>query len=458
MEARSTPSFNEFDPNIIPFQKNVMLDFRCNLDYKLGVQELLFSGTIGSAKSLLAAHIIVCHCVENTRARFLLGRLTLPDVKATIFNLVCEHLDGSQFVKGIDYFVREDTGYIYFRNGSEIICRSWADKKYEKVRSLALSGACIEEAIENRGDHQRAISEIKQRVGRLPHIKNNIIIYCTNPDGPSHWLYKYFFESDSKTRHVYKSKTEDNPFLPEWYIEQLKKDLDPREARRMLYGEWIEINKERIYYAYDIDANFIKKDYILNTNLPISISFDFNIGHNKPMSCVFGQHNPVTDTHHFFDEVIIHGARTESVLDDAAARGLLDYNVEYEVFGDATGAARHTNSIHSDYDIIRNFLNKYKRKDGRGLVYRMKVPLSNPPIRERHNIVNAYCMNSLGQRRLFVYQKCKTLHEGMKLTALKEGSHYQENDSFFYQHCTTALGYALVYTHNTKGLHRGRML
>lgn len=458
MESRSTPSFNEFDPNIIPFQKTVMRDLRCNIDFKEGVQEFLFSGSVGSSKSLLAAHIIVLHCVENVRARFLLGRLTLPDVKATIFTLVCEHLDGSQLKQGVDYFIREDTGYIYFRNGSEIMCRSWADKKYEKVRSLALSGACIEEATENKGDHQKAIFEIKQRVGRLPHIKKNLILYCTNPDGPSHWLYKYFFESDSKTRHVYKSKTEDNPFLPKWYIEQLKKDLDPREARRMLYGEWIEISKERIYYAYDIDENYIKHDYTLNSNLPVSISFDFNIGHNKPMSCIFGQFNPTTETHHFFDEVIIQGARTESVLEDAAARGLLDYDVEYEVFGDATGAARHTNSIHSDYDIIRNFLNKYKRKDGRGLAYRMKVPLSNPPVRERHNIVNAYCKNTLGQKRLFVYQKCKTLHEGLKLTALKEGASYIEDDSKSYQHCTTAIGYNIVYIHNSKGLQRGRML
>lgn len=458
MENRSTPSFNDFNPNIIPFQKRVMRDFRFNLDYSLGVQELLFSGTIGSAKSLLAAHMIICHCVENNRARFLLGRLTLPDVKATIFNLICEHLDGSQFIKGLDYWVREDTGYIYFRNGSEIMCRSWADKKYEKVRSLALSGACIEEATENKGDHQKAISEIKQRVGRLPHIKKNLIIYCTNPDGPSHWLYKYFFESDSKTRHVYKSKTEENPFLPTWYIEQLKRDLDPREAQRMLYGEWVEIDKERIYYAYDSDKNFIKNDYVVNRNLPISISFDFNIGHNKPMSAVWGQYDYINDVHHFFDEVIIHGARTESVLDDAAGRGLLDYDVEYEVFGDATGAARHTSSIHSDYDIIRNFLNKYKRKDGRSLVYRMKVPLSNPPIRERHNIVNAYCLNLLGQRRMFVYKPCKTLHEGMKLTSLKEGSHYQEDDSKSYQHCTTAIGYNLVYIHNSKSLTRGKML
>jgi len=455
---RSTPHFNEFNPARIKFQARVVDDFYGNLDFASGVQELLLSGSVGSAKSLLAAHLAVRHCVENTRARILLGRLTLPDVKATIFKLITEHLQGSQFKEGRDYWIRQDSGYIQFRNGSEILSRSWADKKYEKVRSLALSGAIIEEATENKGDHQKAIFEIKQRVGRLPHIKTNFIIYCTNPDGPSHWLYKYFFEEESKTRRVYKSITQDNPFLPTWYIEQLKKDLDPREARRMLYGEWVEIDRERIYYAYEITDNYRKYNYAVNPNLPIAISFDFNIAFNKPMSCVFSQYDPKTETFHYFDEVIVHGARTGSILDEASARGLLDYSAEYEIYGDATGEARSTNSIHSDYDIIRNYLNKYKTKNGNQLVYKMRVPRSNPPVRERHNLVNAYCLNSLDQRRLFVYEKCKILHEGMKLTALKEGATYTEDDSKHYQHCTTALGYQVVMRHHTKNIQPARFI
>ena len=76
----------------------------------------------------------------------------------------------------------------------------------------------------------------------------------------------------------------------------------------------------------------------------------------------------------------------------------------------------------------------------------MEVPRSNPPIRERHNIVNAYCCNSLKQIRLFVYAKCKTLHEGFNLTALKKGAEYIEDDSKEYQHITTAAGYRITYT------------
>ena len=76
----------------------------------------------------------------------------------------------------------------------------------------------------------------------------------------------------------------------------------------------------------------------------------------------------------------------------------------------------------------------------------MQVPRSNPPVRTRHNIVNAYCQNDLGQHRLTVYAKCKTLDKGLRLTALKKGGSYIEDDSKPYQHITTALGYGVVYT------------
>jgi len=71
------------------------------------------------------------------------------------------------------------------------------------------------------------------------------------------------------------------------------------------------------------------------------------------------------------------------------------------------------------------------------------VGLSNPPIRTRHNLVNSYCLNANGKRRLFVYEKAKTCDEGLRLTRLKPGGAYIEDDSKHYQHVTTAIGYGI---------------
>jgi len=179
---QSTPSLTSFDPSIIPYQKEVIRAVRKEYDYSLGTHEILLSGSVGSAKSTLLAHIVLTHCLMNSGARFLIGRLSMPALKATLLNKILEHMS-DDLVQGVDYEVNITTATIRFSNGSEIISRSWSDKKYFKVRSLELSGAAIEESSENQTDE--FYTEIKMRVGRLPYIKENIIIHATNPGSPS---------------------------------------------------------------------------------------------------------------------------------------------------------------------------------------------------------------------------------------------------------------------------------
>jgi hypothetical protein len=429
----------EFNPTIIKSQAKA-LHLLHSSDYSSGVIEILLSGSVGSAKSILAAHAVVKHCLENQGARVLIGRRSLPDVKATILTKISEHLEDplGRIVEDRDYKINWSSGKVVFRNGSEIISRSWADKRFKKLRSLDLSAAVVEELTENDDQLAPAYHEIKNRVGRLSHIRKPFILSCTNPDAPSHWAYKYFILGQSPTRHVIYSKTKDNPFLPDWYYEQLRRDMDPKMRQRMLDGEWIELNQDRLYYAYDSDKQFRKTEkYKINPHLPIALNFDFNIGDGKPMSsCVFQKQN---DTFHVFDEVVIEGVRTLDVMEEWAAKGLFNNKNKFLIHGDATGEARHTKSLFSDYDLIKKFLHSMN------VNFEMQVPRSNPPIRTRHNRVNAYCLNDLGVTRLYLYQGCNKTDEGLRLTALKQGGQYIEDDSKDYQHITTALGYGIVY-------------
>ena len=140
------------------------------------------------------------------------------------------------------------------------------------------------------------------------------------------------------------------------------------------------------------------------------------------------------------------------MLDELQSQGYFDLGMRIRIFGDATGAARSTQSLHSNYDIIKNYLANYVDKLGRRLNFEMKVPRSNPPIRSRHNIVNSYLKNGNNQARLFVYKYAQKLDEGLRLTKLKKGADYQEDDANDYQHVTTALGYWINYAHNNKTL------
>jgi PBSX family phage terminase large subunit len=439
--SSSTPSFERFNPKDVKYQYKVLHDWDHKYRWDLGVQEILLSGSVGSAKSLLMAHIVWRHLLTYKGARICLGRRSLPDLKDTIFQKILEHAPEA-LTEGKHYWVNESRAKIKLFNGSEIISKTWGDRKAAKSRSLELSGLVIEELTENDENDAPAIQELRMRVGRLPHIKENFYLAATNPDSPAHWAYKYFIETKTDTRYVYYSKTTDNKFLPDWYITQLKESLDSKIAKRMIDGEWIEIAGEVVYYEYDKEQNFLNKEYEINLREPIRITFDFNIGEGKPMSCAIGQR--VGKKSHWFDEAVVEGARTLDIMEELAGKDLFEHKLKFIVHGDATGRARSTNSLKSNYDQIRDFLSNFKRADGTSIDFEMQVSSANPPIKTRHNILNGRICNANGERNLFVYKKAKTLDEGFRLTKLKPGGNYIEDDSKAYQHITTAVGYAEV--------------
>jgi len=430
----STPPLHEFKP--LPSQLEVIRHIRQS-DYSKGTHETLLSGSVGSSKSLTLAHCISTHVLMYEGAKAGIGRLALPQLKATLCQKIKEHL----YDCGVDYNYHESTGDFKLPNRSIIKSVSWADGNYAKLGSMEFSCFAIEELTETKDS--KAYDVILQRTNRVPHIKEPFVLSATNPDGPQHWVYDKIIMSKNPLVKVFYSNTFDNPYLPRAYIEQLKERLDEKMAQRMIYGRWVEIATEVIYYAYS-DENFRPTKYQVDLRYPIRLLFDFNIGDGKPLSLVFGQYIVEKDEWHFFDEVIVEGQRTLDSLDEAQSRGLLDHDQLYIVHGDATGASRDTRSKLSDYEQITNYLSNYQAK-GRKMRFRLDVPRSNPPIRKRHNVVNAYCKDALGRHKLFVYEGAKTLDKGMRLTRLKTGGQYLENDQDRWQHCTTAIGYGIVY-------------
>ncbi len=454
----SKPNLFQFSPKGILYQHECLKLVRRKFDYQTGNLEILLSGSYGSAKSVLMAHLAVTHAMMFKRSRIAIVRRALPDLKATLFKEILEHLEAKQdgledgkkvprLVEGKDYTVNHTRASIKFRNGSEIVPVYWSDRRYKRVRSLKLSMVIIEEGAENDDQDKEGFEEIKARLRRLPHVPENVLVVGTNPDSPAHWLYDYFIAPNSgkkqhATRHVFYSRTEQNIYLPPIYIQGLRTNMDARRARRYLDGEWIELTKDQVYYAYSVEENYRPTTYEFNPKFPIRLSWDFNIGIGKPLSVAIMQY--VDDVWHCAQEVVIDGMRTQDSLDELADRGILDLECPgFIVHGDAAGKHKDTRNRRNDYEIIMDFLENYKTENGRSISVRRMVPLANPTIRARHNRVNAYCFNKMGQRRLFVYADAPTIHQGLRLVELKKGSDYQEDDSKRFQHVTTAVGYAV---------------
>lgn len=433
------PQLDEFNPSLIPFQYEVIKHVRLS-DYKNGVEEILLSGSVGSAKSLLMAHLAITHCLLYKKANVLIGRKSLPSLRDTLLQMIVDHIGVS-----VSYEFNQTRGSITFPNGSRIFCYSWSDKKYKKVRSYALSMACIEELTEN--EDGEFYKEILMRLNRVNHIKEKVIICATNPDSPSHWAYQWFIEKPTSKRKVFYSKTDQNPFIDQAYISSLREMLSPKEARRMLEGEWLELIADIVYYNYSSERNFLKNTaYVVNSAYPIDLMFDFNIGVGKPMSCALGQY--INEQYHVFDKCIINGARTLDILEELHAKGKICQGQKIRIFGDASGRHNDTRNIKSDYEIIKRFM-----VNNITTHFEECVPLANPALRLRHNLVNASFLNDNKKVSFFIYQGCEDVDKGFRLTKLRDRANYVEDDSFEFQHITTAIGYWIC--ENNKIVRRG---
>jgi hypothetical protein len=431
-DQQSIPTITEFNPYLVPYQIKVISLIRQEYNYNQGPLEILLSGSVGSAKSLLACHIIATHVIQNPNAGVLIGRRTLKDLKNTIWQMLLRHYPY------LRQFWNKSEMTIKLPNGAIIYGVSWDDGNFDKFRSYELSLAVIEELTEN--DEPEFYHEIRMRVGRA-RAKENVILSLTNPDSPHHWAYTHFMENGSDTRKVFYSRTEDNPFLPKWYIESLKKNLSEKLWLRMGMGQWIEMDSERIYYAFDDQYNFIDKTYVWDFKYPLDLMFDFNNSKaGKPMSIAAGQF--INGKYHIAKTYIMASMRTLDMCDEIADDGLLDLPFpNVRVFGDATGRHSDTRSNRSDWDLIEGFMSNFVTKRSGRLNYDIEVGLSNPPIKHRHNTLNSLFRNVLGQTFMFFYADAKDACKGFRLTQYKTGAKLIENDNLREQHITTSIGY-----------------
>lgn len=180
----SIPTLSKFDPRQVRWQFRALKDIRRNFDYSQGLHEVVLSGAVGSAKTLLMAHIIVTHCLIYPGAQVGIGRLTLPALKKTLLNVILKHM-GTE----VRYRYNKQEGIVHFIDtGSQISLWSWKDLNYEKFRSNEFSLFAIEELTET--DSPDFYREVRMRLGRLTHVEECLLLSATNPDDPdSHWVY-----------------------------------------------------------------------------------------------------------------------------------------------------------------------------------------------------------------------------------------------------------------------------
>lgn len=247
------------------------------------------------------------------------------------------------------------------------------------------------------------------------------------PDGLNHYyeLAEYARTAGDPEWGFYTWKSAD--ILSPKAIEAARRQLDPR-AFRQEYEASFETASGRVYSDY-CDANHTTK--VFNPDLPIHWCHDFNFTPLSSAICQIEQGKI-----YVVDEIILESAVARESAQEFIEKYKGCTRQTVKIYGDASGHAGEKHGHESDYIEIRKVL---KQAGFDNII--MKVPRSNPPIKDGQNTLRAKILNAAGERTLFVNpSKAKRVDKGLKTTQLKEGSTFQEEDSP-YQHVTTALRY-----------------
>src|SRR3990167_680323 len=212
--------------------------------------ELLFGGAAGPGKSWLICEWLMTQCLRFPMSRFLLGRNELKQLKATTLNTLFKVFRHHGLKKDVHWNYNGQAGIITFHNGSEILLMELklnpSDPEMQDLGSLELTGAAVDEAGEIS---QKAYDILTTRIGRNNEFTfggktekiKPVLVLASNP--MKNFLYRLFYKpwklgELSEHRAFVQAFVQDNPYLDETYIQQLRRISDRQTKQRLLYGNW----------------------------------------------------------------------------------------------------------------------------------------------------------------------------------------------------------------------------
>lgn len=258
--------------------------------------ELLYGGGAGGGKSALGVLWLIQQCQKYPSTRWLMGRAKLKTLKETTLNTFFQL--ASDLGLSNQYKFNTQTNVITWNNGSEILLKDLflypSDPNFDVLGSLEITGAFVDECNQCV---EKAMQIVKSRIryrlrdfapnGELTKNlkvskyemigKNKVPVEWIQSDGKKtkgllpkmlmtcnpakNWTYSNFYNPSLTNelpsyRKFIQALPQDNPYLPDSYIETLK-SLDTASRKRLLEGDWnYDDNPYAMFEYSDILAMF----------------------------------------------------------------------------------------------------------------------------------------------------------------------------------------------------------
>jgi phage terminase large subunit len=195
---------------------------------------MLLTGSAGGGKSYLAAHKLHAYCLKYPGAMALMLRKT----RESMTNSTVLFVDRA-IIAGATTVTHYPSKHRFeYSNGSILAYGGMADdQQREQIRSIGQDGSVdvvwMEEAT---GFTENDYNEVTARIrGKAASWRQ--IVLTTNPDTPSHWIYKRLIQGGEAA--VFYSGATDNTYNPLDYIDTLA-SLTGVLGLRLRDGQWIQ--------------------------------------------------------------------------------------------------------------------------------------------------------------------------------------------------------------------------
>jgi len=211
-------------------------------------QTLLLTGSAGGGKSRLAAEKVHAYCQKYPNTTALILRKAKEWTSRSVVAFMW------QAVMGKDPSIRFVNNTFHYPNGSVIYAGGMLDdKQRESARSIGGEGGLDIVWMEEGNAFSR--KDYEEMIGRVRHTAADWqqIIITTNPDSPTHWIYKDLIQGGGAT--VYYSGANDNPNNALAYINNLEK-LTGVMRDRLVLGKWVQA-EGAIYSEFDPATHMI---------------------------------------------------------------------------------------------------------------------------------------------------------------------------------------------------------
>lgn len=353
---------------------------------------LLLTGGWGAGKtSTLVAKMLKLSAINAP----LPGIWTVPDY-AHIHDTILPTLESLDTETGEPWFLT--SGQYHFHETRHVL--TWVGGgpilfvTAENPDSIAGPNVAFAGLDEPGSIKQKAWRNTVARV-RHPGAKLRQKVAAGTPEGLN-YLADLFGPEAPSLHRVYRMATTENVELVKanpHFLDEIRANATEAELAAYLRGQFANLSGALAYPMFNAARHWREDVPAPDPALPLRASFDFNV---EPMSCVLAQiiPGPAGPEVQVRDAVFLFASTTEQVCIELVSR-YPRWTAGWIVYGDATGKNRSTQSLRSNYDIIRELLGKSGRVE-------LKVPTGNPHVSRRLNSVNRLLRDARDQTRLFI--------------------------------------------------------